>query len=104
MNLESEYKLTERNPPPPPKKKNLKLTIHFKMMLVLEAPDRSICIKSGRNLSQSSLKRNLQELPRNPPMAGAQKNLKHKTQNEVRHHEQESTEEKGKNQVPKYFR
>ena len=37
-------------------------------------------------------------------MAGAQKNLKHKTQNEVRHHKQESTEEKGKNQVPKYFR
>ena len=81
MNLESEYKLTERNLPPPPKKSNFKLRIQFKVMLVLEAPDRSICIKSGGNLSQSSLKRNLQELPRNSAMAGAQKNLKHKTQN-----------------------
>ena len=86
--------------PHPQKKSNLKLRIHFKMMLVLEAPDRSICIKSGRNLFQSSLKRNLQELPRNSPMAGAQKNLKHKTQNEVRHHKQESTEEKGKKSSP----
>lgn len=82
MNLESEDKLTERNLPPPQKKKsNFKLRIQFKVMLVLEAPDRSICIKSGGNLSQSSLKRNLLELRRNSAMAGAQKNLKNKTQN-----------------------